>query len=208
VETIIAIGSILIEAKADPKLEHGQFEAMVERDLPFGPRTARMLMAVARDPLLSDRNHGSVLPPSWRTLYELSRLPEPVLEAALADGRITPAMERKQVPALHATEKRVNKIPATEPAMGGARKRQRCGPWQYHEIATVFVDNLGDQALLYALFVSDAVLGEMRGRGLKVNVDATLMAWVRMHSDAGKLTASDEDEMVDLAVPIVAGGTE
>jgi hypothetical protein len=40
----------------------------------FDPRTARMLMTVAKHPIISNRNHGSVLPPSWRTLYELTKL--------------------------------------------------------------------------------------------------------------------------------------
>ena len=29
-----------------------------------------MLMAAADDPVIGKGNHGSVLPPSWRTLYE------------------------------------------------------------------------------------------------------------------------------------------
>lgn len=91
-------GQFLIDAKSD--LECGQFSIMVERELPFGPRTARMLMAIANHPIISDRNHGSVLPSSWRTLYELTRLPNAVLLAALADGSIHPKMERKDARAL------------------------------------------------------------------------------------------------------------
>jgi phage N-6-adenine-methyltransferase len=97
VEAIIDVGRLLLEAKAALP---GEFQAMVEGDLAFGSRTARMLMAVAVHPLLADRNHGSALPPSWRTLYELSRLPRPVLVKALADGTITPEMERSEAEAL------------------------------------------------------------------------------------------------------------
>lgn len=57
-------------------LPHGAFLEMVERELPFSQRTARMLMAIGRNAVLSNRHHGADLPPSWRTLYELSRLPE------------------------------------------------------------------------------------------------------------------------------------
>ena len=64
------------------------------------PPPARMLMAIANHPIISDRNHGSVLPSSWRTLYELARLPNAVLLAALADGIIHPKMERKDARAL------------------------------------------------------------------------------------------------------------
>jgi hypothetical protein len=58
---------------------------MVERDLPFGERTVQMLK-VAQHPLLPDPNHGSLLPNSWRTLYELTKVPLAVLEEALVDG--------------------------------------------------------------------------------------------------------------------------
>jgi hypothetical protein len=40
-----------------------------------------MLMAVARDSVLSNRDHGHDLPPAWRTQYELSRLPKDIKEA-------------------------------------------------------------------------------------------------------------------------------
>jgi N6-adenosine-specific RNA methylase IME4 len=68
---------------------------MVERDLLFGPRTARMLMASAADERL--RNHGSGLPPSWRTLYELTRLDDDAFAAAVASGVINAEMQRKDV---------------------------------------------------------------------------------------------------------------
>jgi hypothetical protein len=32
------------------------------------------MMAVASHPVISNRNHGSDLPPSWRTLYELTKV--------------------------------------------------------------------------------------------------------------------------------------
>ena len=77
-EGIFRIGELLLEAKQ--KLDHGTFEEMVEAALPFGPRTARRLMAVARDGRL--RTHASVLPPSWYTLYELTRLSNDLLEVS------------------------------------------------------------------------------------------------------------------------------
>jgi hypothetical protein len=93
--SIIETGALLLEAK--DKVEHGEFEEMIKRELPFGPRAARMLMDIARNPILSDRNHGSVLPPSWRTLYELTRVPADVLIAKIEDHTINPEMERKDV---------------------------------------------------------------------------------------------------------------
>ena len=59
--SIIETGALLLEAK--DKVEHG-VEEMIERELPFGPRAARMLMDIARNPILSDRTHGSVFAPT------------------------------------------------------------------------------------------------------------------------------------------------
>jgi hypothetical protein len=73
---------------------------MVENDLSFGPRTAQMLMAVASNAVISNPNHGSFLPPSWRTLYALSRLPQTLLLTKIKEGAIHPGLERKDVKAL------------------------------------------------------------------------------------------------------------
>jgi hypothetical protein len=98
VEGIVETGKLLIEAKAD--LGHGRFEDMVLLKLPFDPRTARMLMSIAENPAIANRNHGSVLPPSWRTLYELARLSPAVIEEKIKSGKINPKMERKDAVAL------------------------------------------------------------------------------------------------------------
>jgi N6-adenosine-specific RNA methylase IME4 len=92
VTAIIETGKLLIAAK---RALPGEFEAMVERDLDFGPRTARRLMAIAADRRL--RTHGSALPPSWRTLYELTRLDDDTFAAAVASGTINAEMQRKDV---------------------------------------------------------------------------------------------------------------
>jgi hypothetical protein len=104
-EHVLHAGDTLIKAKG--KLPHGEWGRMfkdhpqaVARPIPFGARTGQMLMQVAEHPILSDANHGSLLPRSWRTLYELSRLPEPVLVKAIADGKIHPGLERNAVAAL------------------------------------------------------------------------------------------------------------
>ena len=95
VQSIIETGRLLTEAKAD--LEHGLSTAMVGEDLPFGPRAARMLMAVGNSPCITNRKHASVLPPSWMTLYELTKLSDDVFQARIADGTIHPEMQRKDV---------------------------------------------------------------------------------------------------------------
>jgi hypothetical protein len=97
----IEAGKELIRAKEGPnKLPHGQFTKMVEDDLSFGESTARMLMTIARHPVISNRDHGDVLPASWRTLYEFRRLPDEQLVQLLNAGTIHPALERKEAVAL------------------------------------------------------------------------------------------------------------
>src|SRR5262245_50286040 len=99
VAAIIATGQALIAAKHDKALRHGGWERMfkghkeaVANPVPFGAETARNFMRIAEHPLLANPNHGWVLPSSWRTLYELTKVPEATLRRALTDGRITPAM--------------------------------------------------------------------------------------------------------------------
>lgn len=94
-ETFVAVGRELIDAKAS--LPHGEFQAMIETDLPFGPRTANRLMAIAEDRRIADRTHGSDLPASWRTLYELTRLDDDALAGAFEAGKITTDMARGDV---------------------------------------------------------------------------------------------------------------
>jgi hypothetical protein len=90
---IVSVGAKLVQAKA--ALPHGDFLAMIEADLPFGARTAERLMAVAQDARLANPTHASLLPPSWMTLYELSRLDDAAFARAVAAGRIKPDMERE-----------------------------------------------------------------------------------------------------------------
>jgi hypothetical protein len=92
VEAILEQGRLLIAAKDD--LDYGDFTAMVENDLPFGARTAQMLMAIAADARLSEPNIYSLLPPSWTTLYALTRLPNEAFNRGIAEGVIRPDMIR------------------------------------------------------------------------------------------------------------------
>jgi hypothetical protein len=95
VEAILKVGHLLIDAK--DALEYGEFLAMIESDLPFGPRTAQMLMTVARDARLGSEAAASYLPPSWTTLYALTRLPAGAFERGIAEGVIRPDMIRADV---------------------------------------------------------------------------------------------------------------
>jgi hypothetical protein len=82
-------GRWLIEAKeGENKLAHGEFEKMVRDDLKLSPDAAQQLRAIARHPVISNATHVSHLPPSWGTLYELTKVETKALEAAIKDGRV------------------------------------------------------------------------------------------------------------------------
>jgi Protein of unknown function (DUF3102) len=98
VEAILETGRLLIEAKA--ALKYGEFKSMVQLKLPFNPGTAQRLMAIARHPVISNAAHAPLLPPSWTTLYELTKLSPEALLPKIEDGSITPKTERRDVIAM------------------------------------------------------------------------------------------------------------
>ena len=98
VEGIIEAGKALAEAKNS--LEHGEWIPMLQEDLHMSQRTAHMLMEIAQHNVISNQQHIADLPPSWGTLYELTRVPERTLNARLRDGTINPQMQRREVAAL------------------------------------------------------------------------------------------------------------
>ena len=64
--------------------------------LPFSVRTRNRLIAIAAHPILW--THVSQLPPCWGTLYALAEIDNhDLLRAALADGRIHPGLQRKDI---------------------------------------------------------------------------------------------------------------
>src|ERR1700674_3838318 len=67
---IVEAGACLIEAKRD--LGYSRFGAFIRQRLGISYSTAEMLMHIAADDRISD--HGQKLPPSWRTLYEITKL--------------------------------------------------------------------------------------------------------------------------------------
>jgi hypothetical protein len=105
VESIIEVGRLLSKAKAD--LAHGEWGRIFdERLIPVSHRTANFYMVVASHPLVSNSKNFSNLPATVSTLYKLTKLPEPTLKHALADGLITPDMPSKAVKALLPVERK------------------------------------------------------------------------------------------------------
>lgn len=101
----IRLGDLLVEAKE--QLAHGEFgrlfsdhAAPVDGAMPFSASWARRLMAIAESPVLSKRDHGPVLPADLNAVYQLSRLDDDQLDAAIKAGDIHPRMGRDEVRAL------------------------------------------------------------------------------------------------------------
>jgi hypothetical protein len=87
VKAILKLGRTLLAAKEGPhKLPHGEFLKMIKNDLPFGARAAQMLMTIAGDARLANPNHGSLLPAHWRTMFELTKLPDETFEQGVSAG--------------------------------------------------------------------------------------------------------------------------
>ena len=88
---------------AKDALKHGEWELLfaghpqaVARPVPFSVSTAKRLMLIAEHKILSNRAHAHGLAPSWVTFYELSKVPEPTLRTALAEGRVHPGAGRRE----------------------------------------------------------------------------------------------------------------
>lgn len=94
VESIVAAGADLVSAKA--ALRHGEFGDVVA-GLGMSMDTAQKLMAVARCEPIAKTAPVRLLPASYSTLYELSRLPDDVLAEALDGGLVGPATTRAEV---------------------------------------------------------------------------------------------------------------
>jgi len=65
--------------------------------MPFGLRAAEMMIRVAESQALKEAAAMKLLPSGWGTLYELTKLPDPTLKAALDQGEITCEMTQRQV---------------------------------------------------------------------------------------------------------------
>jgi hypothetical protein len=93
-EQFIAIGRYLEQAKR--KLPHGEFEAMVERDLPFDASVTRRLRAVVQF-----IDSGAVplerLPSSYSVIYELTSMTPDERERADKASLVRPDVTRKEL---------------------------------------------------------------------------------------------------------------
>ena len=91
----VDIGRYLVKAKA--VLAHGEWDDMIEHDLPFGRSVAytlrRIAEAIDEQKLIAEE----CLPGDYVTAYNLISLPSPAFEQAKQEGLIQPSVTRKQV---------------------------------------------------------------------------------------------------------------
>jgi len=104
----VLIGRYLTQAKQ--VLPHGEFEAMIERDLPFGRAVAHQLRTVAEA-----IDAGSLpverLPANYSTVYQLTTLNDDERQAALDAGVIRPDVKRAEVIAFKKTTRHMEATP-------------------------------------------------------------------------------------------------
>lgn len=81
---------------------HGRWLATLEL-LPFNASTASRLMAIARNPAISNDAHGHDLPSDIKTLAALASLPEGEVTSLIKAGEITPKTTRSQANWKHST---------------------------------------------------------------------------------------------------------
>jgi Protein of unknown function (DUF3102) len=174
VESIIEVGRLLVKAKKD--LPHGEWGRMFDEQLvTFGVRTAERLMTIAKHPVLSNTTHASYLPPSWTTIYDLTKVEPKRLNAAFKDGLIVPDMPRKAVKALLPSagtkQLRRTKSNAT-PIEDGYRT---AGSRLYARIARMLSDDFDtlssdDQAFVVNML--EQTLSELRTTSSRTGTDA------------------------------------
>jgi hypothetical protein len=156
---ILEVGKLLLQARE--QLLPAVFKAL---RLPFKARMAQMLAKIAANPVLADpANHGS-LPPCWRTLYELTKIPGDELRSAIETGVVHPGMQRKDVDSLRGRGSKTKQTGSgTEEARTGNEKTPF---WKEmtREQQAKYLDGIGAEALLAAM--SPALHAEIAARDL------------------------------------------
>jgi hypothetical protein len=166
-QDFIDCGRRLAEAKAE--LKSNAFKMLVAAHLDFNSSVARKLRLIAANQILC-RAPGHKLPANWTILYELSKLPDAVLKAALDDGTIKPKMSRNDAIALNPAkpEKTTTAKIASEPidaAWETATADQR----------QEFLAKLGREGLCAAM--SSALMAELRDHAIAPAVAGASTAW-------------------------------
>lgn len=108
---VIRTGRALIVAKS--AVAHGNWHRMfadcknhrLPEHFPFSQDKAQRMMNIAQNRVLSNPAYERLLPPSIRTMDELGRVPEDVLEQAITNKKVTPQLEYQEAKRLKPTTK-------------------------------------------------------------------------------------------------------
>lgn len=94
--TFLTIGRYLVQAAE--KLEHGEYQAMVENELPFGYQVSYQLRKVA-EAIDGNRLHPEELPPSYATIYQFTTLSDEqlVLARQAEPPVLRPTVRREEI---------------------------------------------------------------------------------------------------------------
>lgn len=95
VESILDVCNLLIEAEST--LSKTEFAELIKDDVPFDYSTVRKLITIGRDQRIIDLHQKRLLPASYNTLYELTRLSDEEIRAGVNDERIGPGSQWKDV---------------------------------------------------------------------------------------------------------------
>jgi hypothetical protein len=93
-ERFLQIGRYLFQAKV--RLPHGEYQNMVEADLPFGIKIAHQLRSVA-EAVERGRLADWELPGSYSTAYHLTTLSDTELQTARENNLLRPNLVRSEV---------------------------------------------------------------------------------------------------------------
>ena len=161
---ILEVGKLLLQARE--QLLPAVFKGL---RLPFKARMAQMLAKIAANPVLADpANHGS-LPPCWRTLYELTKVPSNELRSAIDTGLVHPGMQRKDVNSLRGRGSKAEQTGSgTEEIRTGNENNEKMPLLRLKEMTreqqAKCLDGIGAEALLTAM--SPALHAEIAARDL------------------------------------------
>jgi hypothetical protein len=98
-ESIFAIGDLLIEARRDFRNDRQAFHVLVN-ELSFRPQVAKRLEAIAQTAFLRKASVQKCLPACWTTLHELRQLSEAKFNRTVKNKKISPEMTRDDARAL------------------------------------------------------------------------------------------------------------
>ena len=87
----IEMGKLLVEAKS--LLKQSEWKLLLDDKLDFDESKAKKLMLIARHQTLAKSSNLNLLPPSYNTLYTLTKLDDKAVSTAIKRGDIHPNMD-------------------------------------------------------------------------------------------------------------------